>query len=80
MLSMRAVGEGHISSIGFAEAEERCENELPFDGILKLPERARALSAEKIRDATRKYFSSDNLLIARLLPEETKNASSRKVE
>jgi predicted Zn-dependent peptidase len=56
------------------------ENELPFDGILKLPERAKALTAEKVRDAARKYFSSENLLIARLLPEETKSASGKKLE
>jgi zinc protease len=56
------------------------ENELPFDGILKLPERAKALTAEKVRDAARKYFSSENLLTARLLPEGTKSASSKKVE
>ncbi len=56
------------------------ENELPFDGILKLPDRAKALTAEKVRDAARKYFSSDNMLTARLLPEETKSASSKKVE
>ena len=56
------------------------ENELPFDGILKLPDRAKALTIEKVRDAARKYFSSDNMLVARLLPEETKRASSKKPE
>ena len=56
------------------------ENELPFDGILKLPDRAKALTVEKVRNAARRYFSSDNMLTARLLPEETKSASSKKVE
>jgi zinc protease len=56
------------------------ENELPFDGILEFPNRAKALTAEKIRDAARKYFSTENLLIARLLPEETKSASNKKTE
>jgi zinc protease len=56
------------------------ENELPFDGILKLPDRAKALTAEKVRDAGRKYFSAENLLVARLLPEETKSASNKKTE
>jgi zinc protease len=51
------------------------ENDLPFDGILKLPDRAKALTAEKIRGAARKYFSSENLLVARLLPEGPKSAS-----
>ncbi|HTD65988.1 MAG TPA: insulinase family protein [Candidatus Limnocylindria bacterium] len=46
------------------------ENELPFSGILKLPERAQALTAKKVQDAARKYFSSENRVIARLLPEE----------
>jgi zinc protease len=54
------------------------ENELPFDGILKVPERAKALTAEKVRDAARKYFSSENMMDARLLPEAaTQSASSQ---
>ncbi|HWN94176.1 MAG TPA: insulinase family protein [Methylomirabilota bacterium] len=53
------------------------ENELPFDGILKLPDRAKALTVEKVRDAARKYFSDENLLIARLLPEAAQSASSK---
>src|SRR5205823_228652 len=56
------------------------ENELPFTGILKFPERAKELTAKKIQDAARKYFSSDNLLIARLLPEVTQTASEKKAE
>jgi len=53
------------------------QNELPFSGILELPERARALTAERIRDAARLYFSTTNQLIARLLPEATKPAETR---
>jgi zinc protease len=56
------------------------ENELPFAGILKLPDRAKALTADKVRDAARKYFSSDNVLIARLLPESTTGASAKAKE
>jgi zinc protease len=56
------------------------QNELPLDGILKMPDRAKALTAEKVRDAARKYFSSDNLLVARLLPEETRSASNKSTE
>jgi zinc protease len=57
------------------------ENELPFDGIMKLPERVKALTAEKVRDAARKYFSSENVLIARLMPEATvQKASTKKTE
>ena len=46
------------------------ENDLSFNGILKLPDRAHALTAKKIQEAARKYFSSKNLLTARLLPEK----------
>ena len=45
------------------------QNDLPFGGILRFPERARALTAETIQEAARKYFSSENRLIARLIPE-----------
>ncbi len=45
------------------------QNELPFAGILQLPDRAKALTPKKIQDAALKYFSPDNLLVARLLPE-----------
>jgi zinc protease len=54
------------------------ESELPFDGIVKFPERVKALTAENIRDAARKYFSDENLLVARLLPEASQSASSKK--
>jgi zinc protease len=53
------------------------EHELPLDGVLKLPERAKALTPEKVRDAARKYFSSDNMLNARLLPEAKPSASGK---
>ena len=53
------------------------EHELPLDGVLKVPERAKALTPEKVRDATRKYFSSDNMLNARLLPEAKPSASGK---
>jgi zinc protease len=56
------------------------ENELPFAQILKLPERAKGLTAEKVQNAARKYFSSDNLLIARLLPEPAQSASDKAKE
>jgi zinc protease len=52
------------------------ENELSFGEILKSPERARALTPKKVQDAARKYFSAENVLVARLLPEEIKSASS----
>jgi zinc protease len=56
------------------------EHDLPFDGILKLPDRTKALTAEKVRNAARKYFSSDNMLNARLLPEPAQSASGKKAE
>jgi zinc protease len=56
------------------------ENDLPFPGILKLPDRAKALTANKVRNAARKYFASDNVLIARLLPEATQSASGKATE
>ena len=52
------------------------ENEMPFTEILKSPERAKSLNATRIQEAARKYFSSDNLAIARLLPEEIKSADA----
>lgn len=45
------------------------ENELPFPQILRLPERAKAMTADTVREAARKYFNRDNLLVARLMPE-----------
>jgi zinc protease len=56
------------------------ENELPFSGIMKVPERAKAMTSEKVRDAARKYFSTENFMVAKLLPESTESASTRKVE
>ncbi|MSU37272.1 MAG: insulinase family protein [Pedosphaera sp.] len=53
------------------------QNELPFAGILELPERAKALTADRIRDAARLYFASDNQLIARLLPEAAKDTERK---
>ena len=49
------------------------ENGLPFGDILKAPERAKALTPEKVRDAARKYFSTENMLNARLMPEVTQS-------
>lgn len=48
------------------------ENDLPFGEILKSPDRAKALTVEVVRDAAKTYFSTKNLLTARLLPENTK--------
>ncbi len=45
------------------------ENDLPFEGILRLPERANALTAKRVQEAAQKYFSTENLVVARLLPE-----------
>src|SRR6185369_13656807 len=53
-----------LSYLGFYR-----ENDLPFSGILKTPDRAKALTAKKIQAAAKKYFASDNVLIARLMPE-----------
>jgi zinc protease len=53
------------------------EHGLPLEGVLKLPERAKALTPEKVRDAARKYFSSDNMLNARLLPEAKQSAGGK---
>jgi zinc protease len=50
------------------------ENDLAFDGILKFPDRVKAITADKVRAAAKKYFSTKNLLDARLMPEETKGA------
>jgi predicted Zn-dependent peptidase len=50
---------------------------LPLDGVLKLPERAKALTPEKVRDAARKYFASDNMLNARLLPEAKQSVGGK---
>jgi len=52
------------------------EHGLPFDEIMKSPERAKALTAKKVRDAARKYFSDKNVLVARLLPEDAAAAKS----
>lgn len=52
------------------------ENELPFSGILKAPDRVKALTPKKVRDAARKYFSDENMLVARLLPELPQSASA----
>jgi zinc protease len=56
------------------------ENELAFPEILKLPERAKALTADQVRDAARKYFASDNMLNARLLPEVVRSADGKAKE
>ena len=53
------------------------ENDLAFSGILKLPDRAKALTDKRVRDAAKKYFSTENLLIARLLPEARQSASGK---
>ena len=55
------------------------ENELAFSEILKSPDRARALTAEKVRDAVKLYFSTNNLLNARLLPETTRSVDVKAV-
>ncbi len=56
------------------------ENELAFADILKLPERAKALTANQVREAARKYFASDNMLNARLLPEVVRSADGKAKE
>ena len=56
------------------------ENELPFSEILKSPDRAKALTVEKVRDAAKRYFSSNNFLNARLLPETKQSANGKKAE
>ena len=56
------------------------ENELPFSEILKSPDRAKALTADKVRDAAKRYFSANNLLNARLMPEAAPSASGKKAE
>ena len=56
------------------------DNELPFAGILKLPDRANNLTASRVRDAARKYFSTENLLIGHLLPEVIKSASGQETK
>jgi len=53
------------------------QNDLAFSGILKLPDRAKALTAKKVQNAAKKYFSTENLLIARLLPEPKQSASGK---
>jgi zinc protease len=54
------------------------EYDEPFIGILKTPERAHALTTKRVQDAAKKYFASDNVMIARLLPEVVKEASADK--
>ena len=56
------------------------ENELPFSEILKSPDRAKALTADKVRAAAKLYFSSENLLNARLMPEVGPSANAKKAE
>lgn len=56
------------------------ENKLAFSKILKSPDRAKALTVEKVRAASKLYFSSNNLLNARLLPESTQSVNGKKVE
>lgn len=52
------------------------ENKLPFADILKAPERAKALTPEQVREAAKKYFSEENMLVARLLPEKVESVSN----
>lgn len=54
------------------------ENDLEFSGILKARDRAMALTPEKVKAAAQKYFSTENMLTARLLPEGPQNASNKK--
>ena len=56
------------------------DNELPFSEILKSPDRAKALTVEKVRDAAKLYFSSNNFLNARLLPETKQSADAKKAQ
>ena len=56
------------------------DNELPCSEILKSPDRAKALTVEKVRDAAKRYFSSNNFLNARLLPETKQSANGKKAE
>ncbi len=53
------------------------ENGLAFSGILNLPDRAKALTAKKVQTAAKKYFSTENLLTATLLPEAKQTASGK---
>jgi len=54
------------------------ENDMEFSGILKARDRAMALTPEKVKAAAQKYFSTENMLTARLLPEGAQNASNKK--
>jgi zinc protease len=53
----------------------RAQNELELAGVLDFPERAKALTAEAVAEAARRYFSPANRFIARLLPETAGAAS-----
>ena len=64
-----------ISNLAFCS-----ENELPFSEILKSPDRAKALTVEKVRDAAKLYFSSNNRLSARLMPETAPSTNGKKPE
>jgi zinc protease len=48
----------------------RAQHDLPLDELIDFPEKPRNLTADAVRDAARKYFSSENRFIARLLPEK----------
>jgi zinc protease len=61
-----------VSNLAFCR-----ENELPFSEILKSPERIGALTVEKVREAAKRYFSSNNLLTARLMPETTPSVNAK---
>lgn len=45
------------------------QNDLPPEQILTFPDRANALTPEIVRDAAIRYFSTENMLVARLMPE-----------
>lgn len=51
------------------------EHDLDPNAILTFPERAKALKGERVQQAIQKYFSSENLLIAKLLPESDASSS-----
>ena len=57
------------SSTDDVVADTRRMNAFLETEIMKSPERAKTLTARKVRDAARKYFSDKNMLVARLLPE-----------
>jgi zinc protease len=60
-----------LNNLGF-----RAQYGLPLPELLDFPEKARNLTADAVQQAARKYFSTNNVFTARLLPEAAAAATN----